>query len=40
MARGKDSVALVAIVPRKKDWRILEEKHWYRIPVKSVPGII
>ena len=35
----KDELALVAIVPRKKDWEILEEKHWYRIPVKSAPEI-
>lgn len=34
----KDSeIVLVAVVPRKKDWKILEEKHWYRIPVKSAP---
>jgi len=31
--------ALVAIVPRKKDWEILRRKHWYRIPVKSAPAI-
>lgn len=31
--------ALVAIVPRKKDWGILERKHWYRVPVKSAPKI-
>ena len=37
---GKSSNVLVAIVPRKKDWRILEEKHWYRIPVKSAPKMI
>jgi len=34
-----NEIALVAIVPRKKDWEILREKHWYRIPVKSAPGI-
>ncbi len=28
---------MVAIVPRKKDWQILRESHWYRIPVKSAP---
>jgi len=32
--------ALVAIVPNKKDWKILKEKHWYRIPVKSAPKIV
>lgn len=31
---------LVAIIPRKKDWKILEEEHWYRIPVKSAPDIV
>lgn len=34
-----NEIALVAIVPRKKDWKILGEKHWYRIPVKSAPDI-
>lgn len=28
---------LVAIVPRKKDFRILQEEHWYRIPVAKAP---
>jgi len=37
--KNKNIPALVAIVPRKKDWKILEEKHWYRIPVKSAPEI-
>ncbi|MEO0091757.1 MAG: hypothetical protein ABIK61_03490 [candidate division WOR-3 bacterium] len=32
-------LALVAIVPRKKDWKILQKQHWYRIPVKSAPKI-
>jgi very-short-patch-repair endonuclease len=31
---------LVAIVPRKKDWEILKNEHWYRIPIKSAPEII
>lgn len=32
-----DSPVLVAIVPRKKDMRILKREHWYRIPVKFAP---
>jgi very-short-patch-repair endonuclease len=35
-----NEITLVAIVPRKKDWKILREKHWYRIPVKSAPEIV
>lgn len=38
--QAEDKPALVAIVPRKKDWKILREKHWYRIPVKSAPEIV
>lgn len=34
-----DNIVLVAIVPRKKDWQILENQHWYRIPVNSAPEI-
>ena len=30
----------MAIVSRKKDWQILKEEHWYRIPVKSAPKIL
>jgi len=37
--QAEDKPALVAIVPRKKDWKILKEKHWYRIPIKSAPKI-
>ena len=33
-------IVLVAVVPRKKDWKILQEEHWYRIPVKSAPKIV
>ncbi len=39
MKKGNE-IALVAIVPRKKDWKILKEEHWYRIPVKSAPEIV
>lgn len=31
---------LVATINRKKDWQILQTKHWYRIPVKSSPQIL
>ena len=29
--------ALVAVVPRKKDWQILQSEKWYRIPVRTAP---
>ncbi len=32
-----ETPALVAVIPRKKDWAILREEHWYRIPVRSAP---
>ncbi len=31
------TVALVGIINRKKDWEILKEQGWYRIPVKNAP---
>lgn len=34
-----DELALVGIVPRLSDWKILKEELWYRIPVKSAPDI-
>jgi very-short-patch-repair endonuclease len=30
-----DEPVLVGIVPRLSDWAILEQQHWYRVPVKS-----
>ncbi|OYD14998.1 hypothetical protein CH330_06890 [candidate division WOR-3 bacterium JGI_Cruoil_03_51_56] len=36
-AFGKETPALVGVITRQKDWRILETEHWYRIPVKSAP---
>lgn len=33
MSKGK---VLVAIVNQKRDWQLLREKAWYRIPVSSV----
>ncbi len=35
----ENDIVLVAVVPRKKDWKILETEHWYRIPVKKAPLI-
>jgi very-short-patch-repair endonuclease len=32
-----ETPALVAIVPRVKDWRLLLDRHWYRIPVRTAP---
>jgi len=34
---GQGTPALVAIVPRKKDWRLLWSEHWYRVPVRTAP---
>lgn len=34
---GKETPALVGVITEKRDWRILETEHWYRIPVKSAP---
>ncbi|MFO7676658.1 MAG: DUF559 domain-containing protein [bacterium] len=28
---------LVAIVPRLKDWSLLRDRNWYRIPVRTAP---
>jgi very-short-patch-repair endonuclease len=35
--KSKTTVALVGIINRKKDWAILREQGWYRIPVKTAP---
>ncbi len=34
---GRETPALVALVPSKRDWRIIETEHWYRIPVATAP---
>lgn len=34
----RETPTLVAVVTRKKDWRILKQEHWYRIPVRTAPG--
>ncbi len=39
MRKDKPSV-LVAMLPKVKDWHIVEQQHWYRIPVDSAPPII
>ncbi|NPV14708.1 hypothetical protein HPY86_07230 [candidate division WOR-3 bacterium] len=38
ISHGKvETPALVAVVTRRKDWQILRERHWYRIPVEKAP---
>ncbi|MEO0078542.1 MAG: DUF559 domain-containing protein [candidate division WOR-3 bacterium] len=37
-ARG--TPALVAVVTRWKDWNLLMNEHWYRIPVRTAPDRI
>ena len=34
----RETPALVAVITRKKDWQILVEQHWYRVPVRTAPG--
>lgn len=36
-AWGREAPALVCVVTRPKDWRLLREQHWYRIPVRTAP---
>lgn len=36
-AFGTETPALVGIINRLKDWRLLESEHWYRIPKRSAP---
>lgn len=33
----RETPALVALVPSKRDWRIIETEHWYRVPVATAP---
>lgn len=33
----RETPALVAIVNRRKDWRLAQTERWYRIPVRSAP---
>ncbi len=34
---GRETPALVALVPSKRDWRIVRREHWYRIPTAAAP---
>jgi hypothetical protein len=33
----RETPALVALVPSRRDWRIIEDEAWYRIPVATAP---
>jgi very-short-patch-repair endonuclease len=35
--RAGETPLLVGIVNRRKDWRLIETEHWYRIPVRTAP---
>ena len=39
-ARETGTPALVGVVTRPKDWRLLVEQHWYRIPVATAPAML
>jgi very-short-patch-repair endonuclease len=32
-----ETPVLVGVVTRLKDWRLIREEHWYRIPVRTAP---
>ena len=34
---GSETPALVGVVTRKKDFRLLADRRWYRIPVRTAP---
>jgi very-short-patch-repair endonuclease len=36
-AFGTETPALVGIINRIKDWKLLQSEHWYRIPKRSAP---
>ena len=38
--RNDTPTVLVAMLPEIKDWEIVQEKNWYRIPVESAPYIV
>ena len=40
MEKYDAKTALVAIMNNKRDWKIVCDKHWYRIPVRSAPKIV
>lgn len=37
VGRVDETPALVAVITRKRDWRLVEREHWYRIPVSKAP---
>ena len=36
-AFGRETPALVGVITREEDWRLLLDEHWYRIPVRTAP---
>jgi very-short-patch-repair endonuclease len=34
------NTALVAIVPSRRDWNLIHEQGWYRIPVRTAPAMV
>ncbi len=40
MSKKNSLNVLVAMLPEKQDWQILQEQGWYRIPINSAPPII
>ncbi|MBK9273059.1 MAG: DUF559 domain-containing protein [Flavobacteriales bacterium] len=34
------NTALVAIVPSKRDWNLVREQRWYRIPKRTAPAMV
>lgn len=34
------NTALVAIVPSRRDWNLVREQRWYRIPVGAAPAMV
>ncbi len=37
MEPDRYATVLVAIINQPRDWAILQERHWYRIPVRTAP---
>lgn len=35
-----ENTALVAIVPSRRDWNLVREQGWYRIPVRAAPAMV
>jgi len=38
--QGSPNTALVAIVPSRRDWNLIREQGWYRIPVRTAPTMV